>query len=148
MKSSFRSLIPFLLLFCNWKLNSIPLLPSSYPGRLGSRNSTQFFWSELFFITTFHGPRRKHNRSIVGKTSLQRLSIATEVTRLLLAYSLPRECVYLATNIYSDFDVPVFGCHVTIQTNPAPLGSVLRLFLGFMSPPRLFHNSRRSWLRT
>jgi hypothetical protein len=60
VKSSFYSLIPLLPLSCKsiqylcsqsrilagWRLetrlNSIPLLPSSYPGRLASRNSTQF----------------------------------------------------------------------------------------------------------
>jgi hypothetical protein len=47
--------------------------------------------SELFFITTLHGTRRKRSLSIVGKACLQRRCIATEVT---LAYSLPREGVY------------------------------------------------------
>jgi hypothetical protein len=67
MRSSFHSLIPFLPLLCNcqfwrldsiqclcskahilagWRLetrfNSMPLFPSSYHGRLESRNSTQF----------------------------------------------------------------------------------------------------------
>jgi hypothetical protein len=45
MKSSLHCLIPFLPLFCQLttsrdSLNSIPLLPSSYPGRLVSWNST------------------------------------------------------------------------------------------------------------
>jgi hypothetical protein len=39
------------------------------------------------------GPRRKH-RLCIGKECLQRRCIATEVTRLLLTYSLPRESVY------------------------------------------------------
>jgi hypothetical protein len=43
MKSVLRRLIPFLLLFCNCQLNSVSLLPSSYPGRLASRNSTNPF---------------------------------------------------------------------------------------------------------
>jgi hypothetical protein len=58
-----------LLLFCNCQFNSIPLLPSPYPGRLASRNSSRLYCyfmlllpaSELFFITTLHGPRRKHS---------------------------------------------------------------------------------------
>jgi hypothetical protein len=37
-----------------------------------------------------HGLRRKHSPYIVGKACLQRYCIATEVTRLLLTYSLPR----------------------------------------------------------
>jgi hypothetical protein len=49
------------------RLSSIALLPSSHPGRLASRNSTQFFSTELFITTTLHGPRRKHSLSIVGK---------------------------------------------------------------------------------
>jgi hypothetical protein len=124
MKSSFNSLIPFLLLFCNCQLNSVLLLPSSHLGRLASRNSTlhRTASAELFLTAILQGTRRKHSLSIVGKTCLQRCCIATEVTRLLstichwrsrckgwilwpipyiyihtrllLAYSLPREYVY------------------------------------------------------
>jgi hypothetical protein len=77
-------------------LSSIPLLPSSCPGRLASRNSTllDYFSIEPLFITILHGPRREHDLSIVGKVCLQRHFIATEVTRSLLAYSLPREYIY------------------------------------------------------
>jgi hypothetical protein len=53
------------------RLHSIPLLPSSYPGRMASRNSTrhdsttvlyfQLLCSvEFFFISTLHGPHGKH----------------------------------------------------------------------------------------
>jgi hypothetical protein len=99
------------------RLNSIPLLQSSYPGRLASRNSTQFFSTELFFITILHGPRRNQSLSIVGKACLQRHCISTEVTRLLLAYSLPRKYFpnrCLAMNINSDFSIPAFGRYVTV----------------------------------
>jgi hypothetical protein len=54
-----------------------------------SRNLTLFFSTELFFITTLHGPRRKHSLSVVGKACLQCCCIATEVIQLLLACSLP-----------------------------------------------------------
>jgi hypothetical protein len=66
----------------------------------GRRLETRFFTvlllpaSELFFIIILHGPRRKHSLSIVGKACLHRRCITTEVTQLLLAYSLPRVCVY------------------------------------------------------
>jgi hypothetical protein len=73
------------------RFNSIHLLPSSYSGRLESRNSKGS--SELFFITTSKAQRRKHSFSIVGKACLQRRCITAEVTRLLLAYSLLRKCV-------------------------------------------------------
>jgi hypothetical protein len=44
------------------RLNSIPLLPRSYPGKLASRNSILHNCCsiELFFITTLHGPHGKH----------------------------------------------------------------------------------------
>jgi hypothetical protein len=38
--SSLHRVTSFLPLFCSCLPNSIPLLPSSYPGRLASRNST------------------------------------------------------------------------------------------------------------
>jgi hypothetical protein len=44
----------------------------------------------IFFLNTLHGPCRKHGFSILGKECLQRRCLTTEVTRLLLAYSLPR----------------------------------------------------------
>jgi hypothetical protein len=53
VESSCHSLIPFLALVLRLptpktRLNSIPLLPSSYPGRLASRNSTRLnYWSVL-----------------------------------------------------------------------------------------------------
>jgi hypothetical protein len=65
---------------------------------MASRNSTELFSTELLFIITLHGPRRKHSLFNVKKSCLQRRSIATEVIRLLLAYSLPRECVYRAVS--------------------------------------------------
>jgi hypothetical protein len=53
-KPSFHSLIPFLPLFCNCQLNPIPLLPSSYPGRLASRNSTLLYAASLQPFRTDH----------------------------------------------------------------------------------------------
>jgi hypothetical protein len=50
--------------------------------------------TELLFIITLHGPRRKHSLSIVGKACLQHRCIATDVTRLLFAYSFTQEYVY------------------------------------------------------
>jgi hypothetical protein len=50
--------------------------------------------TDLFLITTLHGPLGKYILSIVGKVCLQRHCITTEVTRLLCAYSLPWECAY------------------------------------------------------
>jgi hypothetical protein len=84
MKSSLHSLVHFLPLFssCQFRrLNSIPLLPSSYPGRLASWNSTLHFRLLLYtrlllllgcvfwlcpFITPRHGPHRKHSLYCLG----------------------------------------------------------------------------------
>jgi hypothetical protein len=67
MKSSFHSLIiPFLPLFCSCQLNSIPLLPSSCPGRLASGNSTNSSQlnSSLYTLCTDHA---ENSLFIVGK---------------------------------------------------------------------------------
>jgi hypothetical protein len=83
----------FLAIILQLSTQFISPLPSSCPGRLASRNSIRLGLLRMnFFITTLHGPRRK--QPIIGKAYLQCRSIATQVTRLLLAYSLPRECVY------------------------------------------------------
>jgi hypothetical protein len=98
MESSFHSLIRFLPLFCNCqfrRLDSIQFLCCQAHIPAGWRLETRLTLStEFFFITILHGPHRKHSFSIVKKAFLQRRCIATEVIRLLLAYSLPRECVY------------------------------------------------------
>jgi hypothetical protein len=69
------------------RLNSIPLLPSSYPGRLASRNSTQFYtapasFATLSFMTTLHGSRRKHVHSIVEKACLHLRCLEIDVLLL------------------------------------------------------------------
>jgi hypothetical protein len=54
MKSSLQSLVRFLPLFCSCQFSrviSVPLLPSSYPGRLVSRNSTNFLYNYFARIT-------------------------------------------------------------------------------------------------
>jgi hypothetical protein len=68
--SSFHSPISFLPLFCNcqsWRLDSIPLLPSSYPGRLASPNSTlhSVVPNWIFIYTQFVRTTRKTSPSIV-----------------------------------------------------------------------------------
>jgi hypothetical protein len=60
MKSSLHSLIHFLLFLLQLpipktRLNSIPLIPSSYLGRLASRNSTlHFLFSTVLYCWTLH----------------------------------------------------------------------------------------------
>jgi hypothetical protein len=120
MNTSLRRLIPFLPLFCNCQLNSIPLLRSSCPGRLAFRNSTQFPSTEFFFITTLHGPRRKRNLSIVRKACLQRIRCCGDV----FTESLPsNERLFLLH--YSDFRT---SCYNMIKpfAGPKPLATGIR----------------------
>jgi hypothetical protein len=84
MKSSLHILITFLpLVFTHPRLTSLcsllqlPVpefdqiltspLSCSYPGRIASQNSTRLNSTELFFISTLHGPRRKHSLYIFWK---------------------------------------------------------------------------------
>jgi hypothetical protein len=55
--SSFHSLIPYFIIpqlpILRTRLNSIPLLSSSYPGRLASRNSTLHFSATVLYSGIF-----------------------------------------------------------------------------------------------
>jgi hypothetical protein len=68
MKSSFHSLISFLPLFCNFqfrRLDWVQFLYSQAHIPAGWRLETRtLHWTtsfEIFFMTTLHGPRRKHS---------------------------------------------------------------------------------------
>jgi hypothetical protein len=129
MKSSLYSLIPFLPLFCNCqfrRIDSIQFICSQAPIPAGWRLETRLDSmlllpaSELFLITTLHGPRRKHCLSIVDNACLQRRCIATEAIGLLLAYSLPRNVFTeslpsnerLSWFLYSDFRASCHGTYI------------------------------------
>jgi hypothetical protein len=63
-----HSLTPFLPLFCNCQFrrpNTIPHISADW--RPETRHFTSLYAAELFFITTFNGPRRKHSLSIFWK---------------------------------------------------------------------------------
>jgi hypothetical protein len=78
----------------NYFLAIILQLPTQFSSSAPKLTSRQagvskldwLFSTELFFIATLHGSRRKHRLSIVGKACVQRCCIPMEVTRLLLAY--------------------------------------------------------------
>jgi hypothetical protein len=66
MKSSLHRLIPFLPLFCKWKfrrLDSVQFFCSQAHNLVGWSLETRllFHTAEHSFITTSHGPRRKHS---------------------------------------------------------------------------------------
>jgi hypothetical protein len=61
IKQCFHSPIPFLSLFCNCQLHSIPLFPSSYPGRLASRNST----NSNDLLCPFYNPYAENTASLL-----------------------------------------------------------------------------------
>jgi hypothetical protein len=63
--------------------------------------------TELFFVTTLHGPRKKHGLSIVGKACLQRRCIATKV---LLLRALAPAGMWLPSHCLA------MGPYVTIQS--------------------------------
>jgi hypothetical protein len=126
MKFSLHSLIsffPFLLnhfrlsSFSSLFLSSQAHILAGWP--LETRLTLTIFFA--LFIATRHGQRRKYSLSIVKRACLQRRCIATEVNRLLHAYSfaagmcLLRRC--LAMDVSSDFTIPAFGRHVTILLN-------------------------------
>jgi hypothetical protein len=84
MKSTFHSLIPFLsflqLPIPKTRLNSVSLLPSSYPGRLASQTlklhstrllSTTLLYSQIEFLCPFitprHGPHGKHRLPLLRR---------------------------------------------------------------------------------
>jgi hypothetical protein len=118
MKSSLHLLILFLQLFSNCQLNSIPLLPSSNPGRLVSSFYAVTASLRTLLYNTLHGPRRKHSLSIDGKTHLttplhsNRSDSIVACVLFAAGMWLPNRC--LAMNIYSDFIIPAFRRHVTL----------------------------------
>jgi hypothetical protein len=74
--------------------------------------------TELFFITTLYGPRRKLGLYIVregGFTAPLHSNGSYSIVVCLFVSAgmcLPSRC--LAKNVYSDFTIPAFGRHVTI----------------------------------
>jgi hypothetical protein len=99
------------------RLNSIPLLPSSRPGRLASRNSTQFFSNEISFLTTLYVTRRKHSlfywKGVFIAPLLSNGSYSIVACVCVAAgMCLPSHSIEMA--VYSDFTIPTFGRQFTI----------------------------------
>jgi hypothetical protein len=95
------------------RLSSIPLLPSSYPGRLASRNSTLLVSTEIFFITT-QKIQPLYCREGVFTASLHSNWSYSIVACVFVAAGMSLAGRCLAMNVYSDFAIRAFGRHVTI----------------------------------
>jgi hypothetical protein len=121
---SFHRLIPFLPLMSNCQPNSIPLLQSSYPGRLASRYSTPFnadpasFGILLcnHFVRTTQKIQPLYCWEGMFTALLHSNGSNSTVACVFVAAGmcLPSRC--LAVNAYSDF---AFGRHVTIIQSTA-----------------------------
>jgi hypothetical protein len=81
----------------NFVGDSLPVLPGT---------ASTF---DVFFITTLHGPRRKHSLSTLRKAHLQCLVACVFVAA---GMCLPSRC--LAMSIYFEFAIPALGRHITI----------------------------------
>jgi hypothetical protein len=104
------------------RLNSIPLLLSSYPGRLAFRNSTLFFTTPVSLGNFLHNNSAQSTQKTQPHYCWEGVFLAplhsngsySIVSCVLVAAGmcLPSRC--LAINVYSDFVIPTFGHHVTI----------------------------------
>jgi hypothetical protein len=98
------------------RLNSTPLLPSSYPGRLASRNSTNSskLNCSLYLLCTNHTENSLYYWEGVFTAPLHTNGSYSIVVCVLVAVGtcLPSCC--LEMNVFSDFTIPAFGRYVTI----------------------------------
>jgi hypothetical protein len=119
MNSSLHSLIPFLPLF-NCQLSSIPLLPSSYPGKLASRNSIySTYSSEMNLLYKYFAGTTQKTQPLYCWEGVFITPLNTNGSYSIFAcvfvaagMCLPSRCI--AMNVYSDFTIPAFDSHVTI----------------------------------
>jgi hypothetical protein len=115
MKSSFHSQIPFLPLYCNGQLNSISLLPSSYPSKLESRSLLTLLYNHFARMTQEW--RRKqllYCWEDVFTGLLHGNGSYSTVVCVFVAAGMRIPSRYPAINIYSDFTILTFGRHVTL----------------------------------
>jgi hypothetical protein len=118
IKSYFHSLIPFLL-FCKSQFSSSPLLPSSYPGRLASRNSTQLNWTPLYnhFALTMQKTQLLYCWEGVLTAPLPSNGSYSTIALLFFAAGMCLPSCCLAMHVYSDFTILDFGRHVKLLSS-------------------------------
>jgi hypothetical protein len=108
--------------FPKTRLNSICLLPSSYPGRLASRNSTQLHTAPasfrtllyIYFTRTTQKTQPFYCWEGVFTAPLHSNGSYSVVTCVFSAAGMCLPSRFPTMNIYSDFAIPTFGRHVTI----------------------------------
>jgi hypothetical protein len=149
LKSSFHSLISFLPIFCNCQLNSVPLLPSSYPDKLASRNLTPFYSVTASFgallyknfarITHRTQPLYCWEDVFTGPFNSNGSYSTVAWVFVAAGIRLPSRC--LAMNVYSDFTIPAFGRYVTIKISACIRAALTEVFREFSILPSKFRNS-------
>jgi hypothetical protein len=109
-KSSLHPLIPFLPLFCNCQLSSIPLLRCSYPSRLASRYSTWLNSTQLDYIlscwTLLYNHLAENTASIVKEVCLLTRCLAVDVLLW---------CAFASARICLPSPCLAMGMHVTVS---------------------------------
>jgi hypothetical protein len=103
------------------RLNSILLLPSSYLGRLASRNSTRLCnlkWTLLFnhFARTTQKTQPLYCWEGVFTAPLHRNGSCSIVACVFVPTGMCISSRCLAMNVHSDFTISAFERHVTIST--------------------------------
>jgi hypothetical protein len=110
MKSYIHGLIPFLPLFCNCQINSIP---SSHPGRLASRNSTLQSRPEYSASTTRSRLVSFYNTSARTTQRTQPLVLGDVLTGSLPSNRRPSVARVRFAGIYLPSRCLAIGIHVT-----------------------------------
>jgi hypothetical protein len=99
------------------QLNSIPLLPTSYPGRMASRNSALLNWTLLYnyFACTTQKTKPLYWWEGVFTAPLHSNRSYPIVAFVFVAAGMCLPSLCLTMNVYSDFNIPALGRHVTID---------------------------------
>jgi hypothetical protein len=117
MKSSFHSIISFLLLFCNCQLSSM-----SWQAGFSKLYSTRLYAAPASLGTSFYNHfarTTQKTQPLYGWEGVFTAPLHSNESYSIVAcifvavvMCLPSHCV--AMNVYSDFVIPAFGSHVTV----------------------------------
>jgi hypothetical protein len=131
-------------------LSSVPLLPSSHPGRLASRNSTRLNSTQPFFVNHYARTMQKTQYlccwEVMFLAPLNSNGSYYIVACVFIATGicLPRRC--LTMNVYSDFSIPAFERNIKYETIYVPTIELPILFICFSSSRiSIVENSYLKW---